>query len=311
MKHILSTDEFLDRRKLEDIFALAADCEQYKRGRHKLLSGIVLGSIYYEESTRTRWSFDLAALRAGAHFDFTENARKFSSAIKGESLGDHIRVMSGMVDVIVLRHDEQGAAQRAAPRSLVPLINGGDGPGDHPTQGLLDMYTIWKELGTIDHLTVRIVGDLRFGRTVHALVNLLSLGKGNRIILHSPSEFELPTEYWDSSPGITMEEWTDPPSQDDLSKTDVLYMTRFQTNRYEDGDDELKTLYKRYRKWFVLKREDLLALHKHGIVMHPLPRGPEIPEEIIESTDPRIAFFRQSDNGVPLRIALLRYVLDR
>src|SRR5215217_4135167 len=183
-RHVVAVSQF-SRNDLELIFTHADEMRSLSRNERRL-SGRILATIFYEPSTRTRLSFESAMLRLGGDVISTENAREFSSAIKGESVEDTIRIVQGYADAIVIRHYEQGAARRAADVASVPVINGGDGPGEHPTQALLDLYTIKHELGRIDGLRVALVGDLRFGRAVRSLALLFRLTTGTELIFVSP-----------------------------------------------------------------------------------------------------------------------------
>ena len=189
MKHLISTKQFTDAKKLEEIFQLA---DKYSEGdTFEVLEHKIIACIFYEPSTRTRLSFETAALRLGAQIISTENATLFSSAAKGETLEDAIKIISSYADAIVLRHYQKGASKLASIVSSVPIINAGDGAGEHPTQALLDLYTIKKELGRIEGLKIALVGDLLNGRTIHSLINLLSIYDSNILYLVSPEGLKL------------------------------------------------------------------------------------------------------------------------
>ncbi len=300
LKHIVSTQQFLNTNALADIFRKADQFEKADRRNKvpKLLRGKILSCIFYEPSTRTRLSFESAMLKLGGQVISTESAGHFSSAIKGETLEDSIRVISGYSDMIVLRHSEANAAERAAKVSSVPIINAGDGTGEHPTQALLDLYTIKKELGRIDNLKVGMVGDLLHGRTIHSLIYLLSLGHNIEIFLVAPEKLKLPEKYKSflNSRKIQFSESDNLESV--LPKIDVLYMTRIQKERFSSA-----RLYERVKNSFVLNKKLLEKLGKHAIIMHPLPRVSEISLEVDE--DKRAAYFRQAQNGLYIRMALL------
>src|SRR5438270_8021559 len=186
LHHVVAAQDF-NRGMLEELFRSAHEMERVvERGGSKLLDGLIMASLFYEESTRTRFSFETAMLRLGGSVISTENARQFSSVSKGETLEDTIRILNGYADVIVLRHYDSGAAQRAADVSAVPIINAGDGTGQHPTQAFLDLYTIQKELGRIDDLTIAVVGDLANGRTVRSLCYLLAKYRSIKIYMVAP-----------------------------------------------------------------------------------------------------------------------------
>jgi aspartate carbamoyltransferase catalytic subunit len=245
-----------------------------------------------------------AILKLGGQVISTERAGHFSSAIKGETLEDSMRIVSGYSDVIVLRRPENGAAERAAKVSLVPIINAGDGSGEHPTQALLDLYTIRKELGRIDDLKIGMVGDLLYGRTIHSLIYLLSLSHNVEVFLVSPQELKLPEKYKSflNSRKIKFSESDN--LENVLHKIDVLYMTRIQKERFSS-----ERLYERVKNLFVLNKKLLDKLNKHAVVMHPLPRVNEISREIDD--DKRAAYFRQARNGLYIRMALLVLLLKK
>ena len=300
LKHILSTQQFLNKKTLQDIFKIADCFEKADRKNKvpKILQSKILSCVFYEPSTRTRFSFESAMLKLGGQVISTESAGHFSSAIKGETLEDSIRIISGYSDVIVLRHPEIDAAERAAKASLVPIINAGDGSGEHPTQALLDLYTIRKEIGRIDDFKIGMVGDLLYGRTIHSLIYLLSLGSNIEIFLVSPRELKLPLKYKSflKAHKIKFSELDNLESI--LPKVNVLYMTRVQKERFSS-----QRLYERVKGSFVLNKKLLNKLSKQAVVMHPLPRVNEISQEV--DSDNRAAYFRQARNGLYIRMALL------
>lgn len=300
VKHILSTQQFLNKKTLADIFRKADKFEKAdQQGKvPKLLQNKILSCVFYEPSTRTRFSFESAMLKLGGQVISTESAGHFSSAIKGETLEDSVRIISGYSDMIVLRHNEPGAAERAAKVSLVPIINAGDGDGEHPTQALLDLYTIKKELGRIDNFKIGMVGDLLYGRTIHSLIYLLSLSHNIKIFLIAPQELKLPSKYKSflNSRKIKFSESDNLESV--LPKLDVLYMTRIQKERFSSA-----RIYEQVKNSFVLNKKLLDKLNKRSIVMHPLPRVNEISREVDD--DKRAAYFRQAKNGLYIRMALL------
>ena len=303
-KHILSTQQFLNKKVLVDIFRKADKFERADRQGKipKLLQDKILSCVFYEASTRTRFSFESAMLKLGGQVITTESAGHFSSAIKGETLEDSVRIISGYSDMIVLRHNEHGAAERAAKVSPVPIINAGDGDGEHPTQALLDLYTIQKELGHIDNFKIAIVGDLLYGRTIHSLIYLLSLSHNVELFLVAPRELKLPQKYKSflNSRKIKFSESDNLESV--LSKVDVLYMTRVQKERFSSA-----RLYERVKNSFVLNKKLLDKLNKRAVIMHPLPRVNEISREVDD--DKRAAYFRQAKNGLYIRMALLSFLL--
>lgn len=267
----------------------------------RTLQGRTMLSIFYEPSTRTRTSFVLAGQRLGMNVCWTENAKEFSSAVKGETLEDTIRVLCEYFpDVIVLRHHETGAAERAAKVSSVPIINAGDGKGQHPTQALLDIYTIQQQLGHIDDITVMMVGDLANGRTVRSLAYLLAKYKNVRIIFSSPEELAMKDdillylERKDVKVEVVNYFWPN------LEDVDVIYETRIQKERGSTISEE-------EARRFSLTPEKVEGLKPSTIIMHPLPRNHEISAEI--DLNPRAKYFRQAGNGMFIRMALLKWVL--
>ncbi len=300
MRHILSTQQFLNRKELLNIFKKADTFEKadYKDKVPKSLRDKILSCVFYEPSTRTRFSFESAMLKLGGQVISTESAEQFSSTIKGETLEDSVRNISGYSDMIVLRHHKPEAAEDAAKVSPVPIINAGDGDGEHPTQALLDFYTIQKELGRIDNFKIAMVGDLLYGRTIHSLIYLLSLSNNVEVSLAAPKELQLPKKYktFLNSQKIKFSESDNLESV--LSEIDVLYMTRIQKERFSS-----EQLYEQVKDSFVLNKKMLSKLNEQAIIMHPLPRVNEISREIDD--DKRAAYFRQSKNGLYIRMALL------
>ncbi len=299
-KHVISSAQFFDKPILAKLFESA---DRMRVSDHqKPLSGKVLASLFYEPSTRTRFSFEAAMQRLGGSVISTEAAAIFSSVTKGESLEDTIKVTAGYADVIVLRHPEVGSAERAAAVSTVPVVNAGDGLGQHPTQALLDIYTIQHELGRVDGLTVALVGDLLNGRTIHSLLFLLGLYKVAKVYLVAPAKLQLPVEYRDYLHKVGVE-FEDRDSLDFLDKSvDVVYMTRVQKERFESASE-----YEKLKDYFVLDKKVMARLNDKAIIMHPLPRVNEIATEVDD--DPRAAYFRQAENGLYVRMALLEHLL--
>ncbi|TME97432.1 MAG: aspartate carbamoyltransferase [Chloroflexi bacterium] len=266
------------------------------------VAGQVMAALFYEPSTRTRLSFEAAMLRLGGQTMGTDNAREFSSAAKGETLEDTVRIVSGYADVIVLRHNEEGAAKRAAAVSTVPVINAGDGPGQHPTQALLDLYTIRAELSKIDGVRVAMVGDLANGRTARSLTYLLSKFEDVKVWFVAPPEVAMRDDL-----KAHLDEhhvpWVETQDLDAvLPEVDVVYMTRIQKERFTD----LET-YNRVKGVYRIDKSSLERMRKYAILMHPLPRVDEIAPEVDE--DPRAAYFRQARNGLHIRMALLDRLL--
>jgi aspartate carbamoyltransferase catalytic subunit len=300
-RHVIESQQF-SRSLLEELFAHS---DEIKREPHKFmgrLNGQVMAALFYEPSTRTRLSFEAAMLRLGGQTMGTDNAREFSSAAKGETLEDTIRIVGGYADVIVIRHNEEGAAKRAATVSSVPVINAGDGPGQHPTQALLDIYTIKDELNRVDGIKVAMVGDLANGRTVRSLTYLLSKFKDIKIWFVAPPAVAMRDDlkaHLDehSIPWVETEDL-----ESVLPEVDVVYMTRIQKERFADPD-----AYNAVKGIYRIDASSLALMRKYAIVMHPLPRIDEIAPEVDD--DPRAAYFRQARNGLPVRMALLDRLL--
>lgn len=306
MQHILSTKQFLDTTLLDSIFTTAFDLEKRLASGEIIesLRGKVLATLFYEPSTRTRFSFETAMLRLGGQVITTENARDFSSAVKGETIEDTVRVVGNYADAIVLRHPENGTALKASLASPVPVINAGDGSGEHPTQALLDLYTIRKELSRIDGLTIGLVGDLLYGRTIHSLINLLTLFQDITLYLVSPFSLQIPEEYKRllQEKNIRFIECTT--LDEALPHLDVLYMTRIQKERFASIE-----IYNDVKDSFIIDAKILQQLPQTAIIMHPLPRVNEIALDV--DTDLRAAYFRQAGNGLFVRMALLQMTLEK
>ena len=302
LRHVVESQQF-SRSFLEDLFSRA---EEIKREPHRFmgrLNGQVMAALFYEPSTRTRLSFEAAMLRLGGQTMGTDNAREFSSAAKGETLEDTIRIVSGYADVIVLRHNEDGAAKRAASVSSVPVINAGDGKGQHPTQALLDLYTIRDELGRIDGVRVAMVGDLANGRTVRSLTYLLSKFREIKVWFVAPPAVAMRDdikEHLDEH-GIPWVETEDLESV--LPEVDVVYQTRIQKERFDDPE-----AYNAVKGVYRIDADSMARMRKYAILMHPLPRVDEIAPEVDD--DPRSAYFRQARNGLHIRMALLDRLLS-
>ncbi len=302
MPHVLSTSQF-NKEEAERILARAKDMEaQCASGKvNQLLEGKIIACIFFEPSTRTRLSFESAAQRLGAGVISAENASENSSAHKGETTEDTTRIVNCYADAIVMRHFEPGAADTAAKVSSTPVINGGDGSHEHPTQALLDLYTIQKEHGRLEGLTIAFIGDLKYGRTLHSLLPLLALFPNNTFHFVSPKELAVPQKYKDqlSSKNISFIETEDLDAT--LKVADVVYMTRVQKERFDSEEEYLAV-----KDSFLLKPEHLPLMKADAVIMHPLPRVNEIDHAI--DADKRAAYFRQAQNGLYVRMALLCYV---
>jgi len=302
VRHVVEVNQF-DRARVEALFAAADRARALPRSAQPL-AGYILATIFYEPSTRTRLSFESAMQRLGGSVISTENAREFSSAIKGETVEDTVRIVSGYADAIVIRHHEQGAAHRAASASPVPILNAGDGPGEHPTQALLDLYTIHHELGRIDNLKVALVGDLRFGRTARSLARMFRLTTGSELIFVSPTVVPMGADVRAELDAAGVRYRDEPNLAAVLPEVDVVYQTRVQQERFTTPEE-----YERARGVYVIDRAAMDLLGPTGIVLHPLPRVDEITVEVDD--DPRAAYFRQARNGVYMRMALLCDVLNQ
>jgi len=310
--HILSVDQ-LARADIGTIFAAAARMEPFAQRRKvtRVLEGAVLGSLFFEPSTRTRVSFVASFNRLGGSVSATTGFQ-FSSMVKGESVYDTSRVMAGYADVLVMRHPVEGAVQEFADASHVPVINGGDGPGEHPTQALLDLYTIQKETGrdlsALDGLRIAMVGDLRYGRTVHSLTKLLSLFDDVTVVLVAPQELQMPEAITTKvrAKGVTVQETEDLGAG--IADVDVVYVTRIQQERFTSPEDADK-----YRGLYSINRPMYEKYCKPGtVLMHPLPRDSRPGANELDADlngHPQLAIFRQTDNGIPIRMALFALVL--
>lgn len=298
-KHVVESQQF-DEQMLDTVFSLA-DSMQVDPSKYQV-PGKVLATVFYESSTRTRLSFESAMLRLGGRVISTENAKEFSSFSKGESLEDSIKVMAGYADIIALRHFEIGSAKRAAAVSNIPVINAGDGAGQHPTQALLDLYTIKSHFENISGLTICMIGDLRYGRTVRSLCYLLGRFYKAKLIFVAPKICRMEKDITDflDSHGII---WEEKDFQDALVESDCIYMTRMQKERFLDMKEYAQAVDK-YR----IDNTTLPYIKENAIVMHPLPRESEIHSEVDD--DPRMIYFQQAINGVWVRMALISLLLN-
>lgn len=302
-RDILSVKQF-SRQDLDYIFGVAHEMREMVQrvGTFDLLKGKILANLFYEPSTRTSSSFTSAMERLGGSV-IPINEVRYSSVSKGESLPDTVRTLECYADVIVLRHPEVGASAEAARYARKPIINAGDGVGEHPTQALLDLFTILEEIGRPDGLTITMLGDLKYGRTVHSLARLLSLYQVHLNYV-SPDILRMPAEIIEELKvkGIPQAEFNS--LETVLPETDVLYVTRVQKERFENRDN-----YERVKGAFVITAETMRQAKKQMIVMHPLPRVGEIAMEVDD--DPRAAYFRQMEYGLYVRMALLALVLGK
>ena len=300
---IVSVSQF-DREKLDYIFKVAHEMRVMveRFGSADLLQGKILANLFYEPSTRTSSSFMAAMLRLGGQVIPINNVQ-YSSVTKGESLPDTVRTLESYSDIIVIRHPEVGAAATAAHYASKPVINAGDGVGEHPTQALLDQFTIIEELGRVDGLKVAMVGDLKYGRTVHSLTKLL-VNYDVEFSFISPEILQMPEDVLDvvRTGGHTVQLTDD--VRNVIGEVDVLYVTRVQKERFTD-----LAQYDRVRDHYVIDEDLMTQAKERMIVMHPLPRVNEISYAI--DNDPRAAYFRQMRNGMYIRMALLAAVLGK
>ena len=292
----------------DDISAVLAQAGRFEsrliqdRWPLQLLSGRILATVFYEPSTRTRLSFESAMHRLGGSVISVEDAGRNSSASKGETTYDTARILEGYADVIVQRHPVTGSARALADAAGVPVINAGDGTGEHPSQALLDLYTIEREKGSLEGLNVAMVGDLKNGRTVHSLSQALA-HFGARLTLVSPPALAMPEDVLDvlQAHGMAFSQTTD--LRAGLANADVAYVTRVQQERFADPAE-----YARYKGVYVVNASVVAQAKPGMIVMHPLPRVDEIATDV--DTLPNAAYFKQARNGVFVRMALLAMVLE-
>lgn len=302
-KNILNTAQF-SLKELNLIMNTAANFERRVKNGEVIrnMEGQVVASLFFEPSTRTRLSFETAINRLGARVVSMANAAT-SSAAKGETLADTIKTVDGYVDVIVMRHPMKGAAQLAADNASHPVINGGDGTGQHPTQALLDLYTIRKERGVLGGQTITFLGDLKNGRTVHSLGYFMTLCK-NKMIFVSPKSLKMPAEITEDlkNRGAEIEETED--VEKALSVSDMVYVTRVQRERFENPED-----YEKVKGLYVINRAMIEKAKKGITILHPLPRVDEIATDVDDYEG--AAYFRQAHNGLYIRMALLALVTGK
>ena len=313
MRHILNAEQF-EPAQLSELFEQA----DYFKNTDKNIAtrrenmrrhwGRIMLSMFYEPSTRTRFSFELAAKKLGMEVVGTENAAEFSSAAKGETIEDTIRVFNGYgADALSLRTKEKGMAKRAADVSTMPILNGGDGKGEHPTQAALDVYTIYSEFGQLHNLNVAIGGDLSHGRTARSLALLLSKYPGNDITFISTPELRIGDDIKETldATGTTYTETTTL-DIDSLGDADVVYWTRLQLERL-DGLMSKEQAAEKQRE-FRIGAKTLDIIPRHAIIMHPLPRVDEISTDV--DTDHRARYFQQAWNGLYMRMAMLNHLMS-
>ena len=301
MRHLMSPLDF-STEELDKLFDLANDIEQNPKKYAHACDGKILATCFYEPSTRTRLSFESAMTRLGGRvIGFSDAAS--SSASKGESVSDTIRIVSCYSDICAMRHPKEGAPMVAAERSWIPVINAGDGGHQHPTQTLTDLLTIRSMKGKLDNFTIGLCGDLKFGRTVHSLINALIRYNNIRFIFISPVELKVPDYITDmlKEKNIPYEEVIR--LEDIMPHLDILYMTRVQKERFFNEED-----YVRLKDFYILDTVKMALAKKDMLVLHPLPRVNEISVEVDD--DPRAAYFKQAQYGVYVRMALILTLLE-
>jgi len=299
LKHILSADQFTDFAYLQKLFAAAQKFEKENGKLYDILRGKVVACIFYEPSTRTRLSFESAVLRLGGRVISAESGKDNLSVVKGESFDDTVRIISQYVDALVLRHSEGGAADAAAKVSEVPVINAGDGGNEHPTQALLDVYTIWKEKGTLENLHVAFGFDPKHSRTIRSLALILSHFKGNRFTFISPKNLRASSEIIEKikTNGAAVEEIVE---LEPGLEADIFYANRLQGERFAD-----KAEFEKHRRDLIITADKVKG--KKVLLMDPLPRIDEI--EVAVDKLPNALYFRQAKNGMYVRMALLQDLL--
>jgi aspartate carbamoyltransferase catalytic subunit len=286
---------------IEDLWAIVHRTEEVKEGKHQgCLQGKVIASLFFEPSTRTRLSFESAVVKSGGSvFGFADPGA--SSQSKGESFADSIRTITGYCDAMVIRHPVEGAARLACEVATVPVLNAGDGANQHPTQTFLDLFTIHEEFGRLENLKIGIMGDLKYGRTVHSLTHAMSMFKAEMVFV-SPPSLQMPSAILSdlSDKGISYRTADTPEEAADM-KLDILYVTRIQKERFGDPQE-----YKNVAHSYRIDKGTIAVLGEQVRVMHPLPRVDEIAEEV--DATPNAIYFTQAHNGVPTRQALLGLV---
>lgn len=301
VKHLIEPKD-LSNSEILELVNLGIKMEKNPSTYSDLCKGKILGSLFFEASTRTKFSFDSAMLRLGGSLiGFTDV--NTTSAKKGESLGDTIKVMGAYTDILIMRHPKEGAPKLASEYSSIPIINGGDGGHQHPTQTLTDLITITKFKNTISNHTIAFCGDLKFGRTVHSLIKTLARFNTKKFYLVSPNELRLPSSIIDSIKlkyDVEIIETTE--LENVIDKIDILYMTRIQKERFFNEEDYIKL-----KNSYILTNDKISSAKKDMIIMHPLPRVNEISPEVDQ--DKRAIYFEQARLGVYVRMALIAKLL--
>lgn len=300
MRHLMSPLDFTTE-ELDKLFDLANDIEANLDKYAHACEGKILATCFYEPSTRTRLSFESAMTRLGGKVIGFSDANS-SSAAKGESVSDTIRVISAYADICAMRHPKEGAPMVAASRSLIPVINAGDGGHQHPTQTLTDLLTIRSLHGKLDGFTIGLCGDLKFGRTVHSLINALVRYENIKFVFISPPELRVPDYVTDMLDKMQIYYEEVIKLEDVMGDLDMLYMTRVQKERFFNEED-----YIRLKDFYILTPEKMALAKENMLVLHPLPRVNEISVEVDD--DPRAAYFKQAQYGVYVRMALILTLL--
>ena len=297
-RNLIQPEDF-SVREIDEILNLAEEIMKNPSAYSRVCEGKLMATLFYEPSTRTRLSFEAAMKRLGGEIiGFSEP--NSSSVSKGESLADTMRVVSGYVDVIVMRHPIAGAAEEAINYTSVPFINAGDGGNQHPTQTLTDLLTIKSLKGTLNNHTIGLCGDLKYGRTVHSLVKAMIRYENNKFVFISPEELKMPNYIKEKIKSYSYYETTK--LDESLNKLDLLYMTRVQQERFADKEE-----YERLKDTYILDKEKMEHANKKMLVMHPLPRVNEISNDI--DSDKRAVYFKQSTYGMYVRMALIMKLL--
>ena len=301
MKHLIDIKD-LSIEEIDDLITVAKEIIKNKEKYSKKCEGKKIATLFYEPSTRTRLSFEAAMMELGGNVIGFSSADT-SSASKGETVSDTIRVIGCYADIIAMRHPKEGAPLVASLKSTVPVINAGDGGHNHPTQTLTDLLTIQREKGRLENLTIGLCGDLKFGRTVHSLITAMSRYKNIEFILISPDELKIPEYIKRDILEKNNIKWTETNDIEEyMDKLDILYMTRVQKERFFNEED-----YIRLKDYYILNKEKLEKAKKDLCIMHPLPRVNEISVDVDD--DPRAAYFRQVENGKHIRMALILKLL--
>ncbi|MDF2592978.1 MAG: pyrB [Clostridia bacterium] len=296
-RHLIDPNDF-SLEEFKQVFDLADKMVEYRDAFGSVCKGKILGTLFYEPSTRTRLSFESAMLRLGGTVLGFSDAST-SSVSKGESIADTIRVLDTYADIVVMRHPKEGAPMLASEYSRVPVINGGDGGHQHPTQTLTDLLTIRRLKGSLDNLTVAFCGDLKFGRTVHSLVSTLARYNANKFVFISPAELKFPEHLKETlMEKHNIEIYETESLEEVINQVDILYMTRIQRERFFNEAD-----YMRLKDSYILTRTKLVDAKPDMLVMHPLPRVNEIAYDVDD--DQRAAYFKQAELGIYARMALM------